>query len=235
MHLGYPSINLELNEEDIKSYIKQHTLFEFSNYIPWKIYIPIQYRNSIQNIGRNTYVLNISKNINVIEIDECIYNSSNSHGDRDDFHHKSPMNTYPDTLYNRVIDTGIEVYYDQIINSLNPIQTLEYILPSKENNYNHLVRFDLSLSGDCIAVVNCVHDEISTVPNEHFNLLKKWALRDIIDVVISRRTAYESLETNIGQITLNIQRLESKSQELTNEINEAKRNFIIDKSSYEFV
>jgi len=230
--LGYPTMNLEFNEDEIKEYIEYHTLFEFSNFIPWKVNGKINIANRIGNT--EIYSISIDKNIKVLEIDEVVYarnNGRNSNNNNLNYRETSCSGS----LYNEIIDIGIDVNYNQIINSLNPIQSYRYIEPSKGNNYQHLVSFELNLRNDSMVVLNCVHDELSTVPNEHFWLLKKWALRDVLEIVIAARNNYESLETNIGTINLNIQKLESKLQELTSEINEAKQSFIIDKSTFEFM
>jgi len=77
-NLGYPFQKLELGDEKIMQYIKDHTIREFSHYIPDKVKMPLNLNveiNKVPNMS-NEYYLRDPEGLDIMGIVEIIGNAS---------------------------------------------------------------------------------------------------------------------------------------------------------------
>jgi len=232
MRLGVPLNFLELTDDDIVNYLKDHILPEFSNYVPYYMRTIVVPEGLVRfDFDDRTYVLNVPSNLQILSVGNVFYSTTNG---RSDLEAELYQSTVTHSLDPRQYVYGME--YNNMIGSLGSLQTFEYLRPSQKSEFKHLIRFDKPLINNyAIVELECIHMDLLTIPSDVWMYFKKWCLKELIELIIINRSRYESMQTNIGEIRLNIQYLDQIKSTLEQEIRDWKDNFLVNKIMFEFI
>jgi hypothetical protein len=106
-------------------------------------------------------------------------------------------------------DIAMANSFNDMMKFLTPIQSYTFMPPDKLR-----MTRDIMYPG-AIIEVDVVHRELNTIQHDKYNkVLKPMCLKDIIDVILSIRSKYQTVQTPFGEISLNIDFLNSKKQEI---------------------
>jgi len=199
LKLGVPTNEIELNDDDIISYIKENTLPELSTYLDNRKLIVL--RDEHRELNKDGYpcVYYLPLNIEYIDVYK-LYLGTNAFLPTGSIGYFmiDPKDT---VMYNELID---------MINSLSTITTYKFELPN-------IIRLDRVIDPPIIADVRYVPD-ISEIPADFYhNIFKRRALADIMLLISAQRKKYR-LSTPFGEIDLNWEELQSTAKEIIAEI-----------------
>jgi len=182
-NLGSPINLLELSDNEIIEYLKNHTLVEFSNYVPKKKYYVLTAGDLVeQNIQK--YKIDVSDYI--IDVTK-VYT----------FESQFPSSAFPSDT--KILDDTLFAKYESMIQSLSPTITWRFEQP------NYLIFYTQSSIEGFLPVLveyNTVYNNLSEIPADMYIYFKKLALADIKILIGNTRTKYQ-LSTPFGQIMNN--------------------------------
>ena len=179
MNLGAPIQSIELSDDDIVKYIKEHTLPLISNYVPYTKYIVLNTDDFVdESIGK--YKLNTSDYI----IDVL-------------------------NLYSSINTGSMNVNMNKIIESLiaNEIESIKQYLSTtldfRFEQPNYIILYD-SYSTSYFPVLveyNTVHQTLDTIPSDiYVNFFKPLALAEIKMLLGQARRKFQNVSTPFGPI-----------------------------------
>jgi len=195
LELGVPVNLLEMSDEDIIKYIKNHVLPEFSQYVPAFKFKVITENNRIIMDAGPMYAYKIPKDENdqIIDIYDVYYSATGSI--TSDMLNNYMLNTVD------VINTVILNEFNDLVSSLKSRQTWDFKAPD-------LLYFDKELpNGSALVVYNIVHQTLDTIRPDMYRYFKKYCA-GYVKVWLARfRSKFESLATPVGQLSINWQQL----------------------------
>jgi hypothetical protein len=215
-NLGFLN-QIELSNEDIFEYIKEHSLTELSLFDPRKKVVKISKEQLTDHeFEQYCYVIPISEDEDILSILDV---ATNING----------MNRRVYDVYTNVLSNVQE----SMLASLTDHQTYRLIYKSKETGYKYMISFYKELLEDVYVTLGLKHLELSTISPDVYNLyFKDLCLRDIINMLIANRSKFEELGTNNASIRLNMNFLEQKKSDLDRKLDEAKQDFLLDTGLY---
>jgi len=202
-HLGAPVNELELTDEQIIRYIQEHTLVEFSNYVPHKKYEVITSSNLVQDYPVPKY--EIPTDDPILDVMEVYYNNDYSTG----------LESLAAALGTRTTLPAVRLALEaqvrlDIAKYFAPAITFEFESPK----YLYITpKVDIAL-----VRYGTVHKNLNTIPADMYQLFKRLALADIMIWLGSIRSKFESLATPVAQVQLNWQQLYQEGQQIRAEV-----------------
>ena len=183
-NLGVPINMLELSDDEIVEYLQNHTLVEFSNYVPKKKYYLLEKTDlvdeKIQKYKLDTpdYIIDVTK----------VYTFESM---------------YPSGLNlpsgNKVLDEVLKAKFESMLQSLSPALTWRFEQPNYLIFYSQ-ASIDVYLP---VLVEYCTtYQNLNEIPADMYIWFKKLALADIKILLGNTRTKYQ-LATPFGQIANN--------------------------------
>lgn len=231
-NLGTKLNILELSEEEIIEGLKDDVIPEFSQYSPDKkaLRITLDDRIDSEKTG-GFYTFKLNSDIPIVDIYE-VYTSSSSTSIYDVFegtkYEGSPVNhnvVGPGTtgmVGGGMIDTVIDNKFYDMVKYLSIQNTWEFYPPDK-------LVFDAHING-AIVLINTYHQTLDTIKPDYYNLVfKKMCFCKVIDWVIALRSKFENISSPMGELNLDINRLENKRDKLEEEYMEFLNNTPPDK------
>jgi len=197
INMGVPINRLEISDDDLVTNLREQVLPFFSQYAPAKKFKSISSSNLITGItGEPIYQYRIKNNE-----DEYIIDVLNVYFTRDSGIIDN-MNSIM-TSTEQVIDAIIYNSYSDLIRSMQPVNTWEYIPPDK-------LLFDFEV-GFGVVEYNTVHENLSTIePDKYHLMFKKLCLSNTKIWIAAMRSKYENLSTQFGPINLNWETLKQE-------------------------
>lgn len=213
LKLGVPTNLLEISDADIQKYIKDHVIPEISNVISARAWSVITSANLINDPNDPDYVepfkdlryrIPMDEKYEIIDVYDAYIRPSNS--------------PYFDvgTYGYAVLDPRDIVMwntYADIFKSLNPVTDYYFIRPN-------IIQFGRKLLRDGI-ILECrvIHTNLESIPSDVFHdIFKMKCLGEVMSLVAAQRSKYENMSTQFGTIPINWERLETKSQEILQEV-----------------
>jgi hypothetical protein len=211
------SVNfLEFSDEDIVNHIKEQTLPSFSQFHPlrgWRL-IDASHRipaDSITEFNNETYRLPVDITTRQIVGVRQIYHTP-------DRILTQMFSIGRHTLFADPRDVVMTNTFSDMIAFLQPVQSFHFEPPD-------IIRLSLEIETQGVILeINFVHDKLETIPVDTYNsYFKKMALKDICENLIAVRSKYENMQSQFGEINLNIQYLENLKQKLEEELREEEQ------------
>lgn len=221
--LGVPLNLLELTDDDIYNTILEDVLPPMSQYIGKPIWIKINDTNLDPNNNSNQpnmYIIPYPDDIILIDIQYVYYHRDNM----------GVLGIYQNML--AVLDPRDTVMTNQFLDMLNSMETVQafhFIPPNK-------VYFERPLLGSGV-ILECKaqHTDLETIPSDIYNeILRPWALAEILENVAAIRKKYRTVSTPFGPIEMNPEELETTAQNLRQTIQEKLDNMPPDHLVYIF-
>jgi len=230
--LGAPLNFLELSDNDIKEIIVEDVLPAFSQYIGRPAWFHLGPQHvigtddvSTHDIDESTFVdatvtnyyiaerykIPVPDNMSVVDVQELYwpqYFGVTSGVDAELIQSMGMLSMNP-------MDQAILNSYSDIQKSMMMVPTYRFIPPDE-------LLLDISLHGKSIIIeTKCVHDNLTTIPSDMYHeILKPWALAEILDTVIQMRKKYRNLSTPFGEINLNWEDLQQRQEQIMQSIQE---------------
>lgn len=112
-------------------------------------------------------------------------------------------------------DTVMTNEFLDMLSSMETVQAFHFIPP-------HKIWFERYLfDSDVILECKAVHEDLSTVPSDIYHeILKPWALAEVLENVAAIRKKFRQVSSPFGQIELNAEEMESKAQNIRQTIQE---------------
>jgi len=183
-NLGVPINMLELSGDEIIKYLKEHTLVEFSQYVPNKRYYVLS-NDDLVDSARQKYKINV--NDYIIDVVK-IYTFESTYP-------QSAPAPRPGTILNTVMFAKFE----QMVQSLSPVITWEFTPP------NYITFFYIGTVEGLMPMLveySTTYENLNEMPPDLYPWFKKLCLADIKILIGSTRTKYQ-LATPFGQIMTN--------------------------------
>jgi len=203
LQLGAPVMSIELEDTDIMNIVKEHTLPEFSRYLPLLRYYMFEEEiNCIQYNPTKIYQI-INFPYKVIKIDEII-----SKPNLLDLNQNISTALYSGDITN-VLGSN---YMIQAKTTVLADDTWRFIPPDKielTKSNNSMWIYD-----DFIAKLACVHNDPSTVDPDMYVYLRDLATADIMIYIGRIRTKFQNFSTPVGNVTMPAQELIQEGQQL---------------------
>lgn len=215
LSFGTPYNLLELSDDELILYIKEHTLPKFSQYIPRPIWVLLGSSNQIgSTFTKHAYSYQLPDEVDqydIVGIQEVYYNSSSGIG-------LAGMSS----MFLNPIDTVVSNGYANLAEDLQAVSAFEYIPPK-------IITFtkeSIAASGDSLIVeVNTVHQSLDTIPSDVYQkIFKDQCLKDAIDWIIGIRSKFSNLSSPFSTLNLNIDRLQALSNSLDQKITDYYAN-----------
>jgi hypothetical protein len=191
LNLGAKTSAFEFSDEDIIDIIKEHTLPEFSKYIPLIKYYRVTEEENL--ITENPTKLYQFKNFcyKIMKINNVIGTATLQ--DMDLLYLQAGRQSAWD-----VTEMLMAKNYSDMSMIAVPPQTWRFFPPDKiEIIKSHDA---LIINRDFIAELACIHDNPTTVNPDQYNLLRDLALADIMIYIGRIRTRYEQFTTPYGEV-----------------------------------
>jgi len=207
LNLGAPALALEFKDEDLLKILKNHSLPEFSRYIPlMKYYMLTEAENCIRTEPTKIYQI---KNFpfKIIKVDEII-----SKPNMFDLAQTASTALYSGDVTNLLGSN----YMLQSKTTVIADDTWTFMAPDKIElikSYDSLWTYD-----DFIAKLACIHNDPTTIDPDMYVYLRDLALADIMIYIGRIRTKYQSFNTPVGQIDMPAQELVQEGNQLKREI-----------------
>ena len=211
------SVNqLELTDNELQIYIKEHTLRDFSNYSSDKLWVLITDSNKVEYdlnkpdriMDEDSYKIPLpSESDYIINIEDAYYRRSGA-----DWY-----DSYPYMYQSDPRDTVMNNTMSTMLAYLNKVQYYQYLPPDT-------IIFGSGINEEGVILeLNIVHTILDRIKRDVYHgLFKKMALYDILDLLIMNRSKFQEVASPFGQINLNIEILERKKEKLEQEIQEYK-------------
>jgi len=183
-NLGVPVNLIELSDNEIVDYLKNHTLVEFSNYVPKKEYYVLSSEDLVDDTMQK-YQIGVDKPI--IDVTK-VYT----------FESTTPS-TVSNITMSKILDSVLFAKYESMLQSLSPAITWRFEQP------NYLIFYTQDSIDFCLPalVEYCtVYDNLNEMPADMYVWFKKLCLADIKILLGNTRTKY-MLSTPFGQIANN--------------------------------
>ena len=205
INLGAPLNRLEISDDDIVKNLKEQVLPFFSQYAPAKTFKRISNTNLVTSLnGAPIYQYKIPLNTDEYVIDVLNVYFTKDNGLIDNI---VPMMT----SHEQVLDTIIYNSYSDLIQSMHPVNTWEFIPPNK-------LLFDFEVDFGIIEY-NTVHKDLSTIdPDKYHIMFKKLCLANVKTWISAMRSKFENLSTQFGPITLNWETLKQEGNQEKEEV-----------------
>ncbi len=223
--LGAPLNMLEFTDNDIYKSISESVIPAMSQYIGKPIWIRIGTENKVDPNSSHEhthfmYEIPVPEDVVLCDIYDVYYNRDNM----------GVLGIYQNML--AVLDPRDTVMTNEfldMLSSMEVVQAFHFIPPNK-------VWFERDLLGnDVILECKAVHTDLSSIPSDIYNeILKPWALAEVIENVVAIRKKYTNLNTPFGQIEMNIQDLEQQAMEIKRNVHEKLDNMPPDHLVYIF-
>jgi len=205
INLGAPINRLEISDDDLIKNLREQVLPFFSQYAPAKKFKSITNSNLMNGISGEPlyqYKIPLDEEEYIIDILGVYFTKDNGLID----------NVVPLMTSNeQVIDTIIYNSYSDLIRSMHPINTWEFIPPDK-------LLFDFEVVFGVIEY-NTVHENLKTIdPDKYHIMFKKLCLANVKIWISSMRSKYENLSTQFGPIVLNWETLKQEGNQEKEEV-----------------
>jgi hypothetical protein len=215
LSFGTPYNLLELSDDELILYIKEHTLPLFSQYIPRPIWVLLNSSNQIgSSFTKHQYTYQLPDEVDqydIVGIQEVYYNTSGG-----------IALAASSAFFSNPTDVVISNGYFTLAQDLQTVDAFEYIPPkiitfSKES---------IPSSGDSLIVeVNTVHQTLDSIPSDTYQkIFKEQCLKDSIDWIIGIRSKFSNLSSPFSTLNLNIDRLQALSNSLDQKITDYYNN-----------
>jgi len=207
LELGVPVNLLEISDDDIIKYIKNHALPEFSQYVPAFKFKVITESNRVTYTAGPSYAYKIPADPDdqIIDIYDVYYSKSGSIT-ADILSSNYILNTTD------VIDTVIMNEFNDLVSSLRSRQTWEFAPPD-------ILYFDKELpNGSALVVYNIVHKSLDTIRPDMYRYFKKYCAGYVKTWVAKFRSKFDNLATPVGQLSINWQQLLQEGQQDIQEV-----------------
>jgi len=201
--LGQPINQLELSDDDIYKYIKEHVIPEFCSSFPEIIWTQILSGDILladhygKTYNQNTYEIYNPDNRKIVRVMNAYYNKegildTGAHG----------LTNTTDASFQNVISTMQE--------SIDSSQAFLFIEPN-------IISFSKPLEGNSAVIevgVEYEHDFVRMPNYLYTKCFRKLAFAAIIRYVIALRNKYQNLSTPFGQLNLNVPELQIQADKL---------------------
>ncbi len=191
LNLGAQTSAFEFSDDDILDILKNHTIPEFSKYIPLIRYYRVTEENNM--ITENPTWLYQIKNFcyKIMKVNALIGTASLQ--DMDMLYLQAGRRTAYD-----VTELLMAANYSHMQTVALPAQTWRFFAPDKIE----VIKASQALewNKDFIAELACIHENPTTINPDQYNLLRDLALADIMIFVGRIRTKYESFTTPYGEV-----------------------------------
>jgi len=199
---------LEISDDDILKEIKEHAIYEFSQYCPFKKRININNTNRIAtDIGEQSWVykIPIEENQPIIDILDVVTVDGSNDFDFDINSIKNQYNigltpTMSGESFFGIQDIFMANKYNDIMSSMRVRNTWDFLPPD-------MISFDEQICNG-IVIFNTIHNEPSTIMPDMYHIFKRLCLGYIQETLASVRSKFEELNTPYGQIRINFQKLQ---------------------------
>jgi len=195
--LGFPFVQVELDDNQIMDYVKTYTLREFSQYVPWVKNIPMNLQLATLKVSgrQNEFYIPVGSGEEIISVAEVYFSSSDLY-----FHGHPVMGPLS---YNGIADFALSVTQaigTKMFSSYD--RTFEYMHP----NILRISPVDVFSTTHITVEAEFVQpSDFSQIPNELQMIFMKLACADIkIRIGIIRRKYGGSLRTPMGEIPLDL-------------------------------
>lgn len=193
--LGYPIAKLEITDDDIIRYIKDHVLPQFSNYVPLKKWYLLTTDKIIEHKpGYPLYRYKMDTSDQIIDVMN-VYTSSSYEVD-------SMLLSYADA-----ISTMITTEFLDILNYLHALQTWQFIAPN-------ILQFSFQLEHPAVVEYATIHSDPSTIRADMYPVFKDLCAGHIMVWIANMRSKFESLTTPFGNLNINWQQLKADGNDL---------------------
>jgi len=205
INLGAPLNRLELSDDDIVKNLREQVLPFFSQYAPAKNFKIITSGNQVfSEDGAPIYQYKIPLATNEYIVDVLDFYFTRNSGLID---HMTTLITTTE----QVIDTILYNSYTDLVKSMQPVNTWEFIPPDR-------LMFDFEVEFG-ILKYNTVHEGLNTIePDKYHLMFKKLCLANVKGWIAAMRSKYESLSTQFGPINLNWEALKQESVQEKEEV-----------------
>ncbi|MBC8427615.1 MAG: hypothetical protein H8D97_01860 [Proteobacteria bacterium] len=217
------SINqLEISDDELIEYLRNHTLPEFSIFSPAKLWVllsdsdrvivnPLDPALQDTTYDEDTYTIPLPEDVEIINVENAYFRRGISGGDNAFGKYSHIYQTDPrDTVMNNTFSTMMDY--------LKTVQYYEY-LPPKTIVFGHQIN-----SNGLILELHVYHVKLSTIKRDIYtNLFRKMAVYDIINMIIANRSKFQQVSSPFGEIQLNIEFLEKKAEKFEQQIEEYKQ------------
>jgi hypothetical protein len=202
LNLGVPVNVLEISDDELVLYLKDHVLPLFSQYVPHKKYAYItsqhQITGEVAGSPQFMYRIPVTEGTYIIDILEAYPTKEISVSD-----------IYTGSMINAkaAMDVVISNAYIDAIRSMQTRLTWEFLPPD-------IMIFDMEIAA-CVVVYNTTHEILNTVrPDLYHKVFKPLCLGHVKLWVAAMRSKYENLSTPFGPINLNFETLKNEGQTL---------------------
>ncbi len=191
LNIGATTNAFEFSDEDMIDIFRDHTIPEFSKYIPLIRYYRVTYDNNL--ITESPTRLYQIKNFcyKIMKINSIIGTSTLQ--DMDMLYLQAGRQSAYD-----VTDMLMAANYAHMAAVAIPPQTWRFFAPDKIEVIN--ASDTMSLNNDFIAELACIHDNPTTINPDSYNLLRDLALADIMIYVGRIRSRFESFSGPYGEV-----------------------------------
>lgn len=211
INLGIKNNFIELSDGEMIDYLSEHSLPIISDYVPNKKWFLLKPEYIVlDTYSDGDYIIPDEYTDNIKEISAIYYNNNTTM-----FGAGMPYggNNYFPLFNNTIADTYISNTYQQMIQHMSPVRTFEFYKPNR-------LKLAYPIDSNVIVEAKYNHVSLDTLPSDIYLLFKQIALRDIIDIIIMMRSKYDTLNTPFNTINMNIDKLETKKQDLTQRIDD---------------
>lgn len=203
-NLGVPINDIELTDDELINYLKEHVLPEFSIYSPHFKWVQITNAATVDvpnNFNNFTYRIPIPVGYEISDVRQVYFQDEGIF----DFNFSTFLVDPRDIVMSSVLS--------DLLDSLQVTQSFQFLKPD-------ILRFDEPLTGQLtIAELEVVHNSPETIDTDLYRIVfKKWCLAEIIGLLIARRSKFENLTTPFGSLNLNVNKLEQQYQDLKSKL-----------------
>jgi len=208
--LGAPSNKLEISDAEMQDHITTVVLPEYSAYLGENIYYKLTDSMKTTLEGTNyAYKLPIVANgTRISEVNAAYVDNASTGG-------SIPTTNIPTTP----TQAGMSM---QSTNSLITAWISRFaVIKSFRFRPPDIIIFTEQLTTMPVLDLDIVHSTPQSIPSDMYHkAFKKQALVSIIDWIISQRSKYQTMQTPFGEVSLNIDFLQTKSDRLRDEFKE---------------
>jgi len=213
---------LEMSDAEIIDGIKEDVIPFFSQYSPLKKYCMIGNSQLIPFVPYSgnpqwSYLLPLTPEEYIIDVIECYISHSGSlfSGTKYNSGMSGSINVFEPgvsgVLGSGLVDIGIDNVYSDIISSFSTANTWE-LMPPKTIVFDSEIQYG-------IVVYNTIHEELNTIMPDYFHrMFKPLCIANVKLWIAALRSKYENIETPMGQLRMNWQKLEQEAQQSIEQI-----------------
>jgi hypothetical protein len=211
---------LELTDDELIDYLKQHTLPEFSIYSPAKLWVLITQPVCLELgevdklYNENTYTIETPDDVEIISVDQAYTKTGGGRGISGG--DEGELNNYL-YQYQDPRDTVMSNTFNTMMDYLNKVQHFQYLPP-------RTITFGSNVSANGVILeLHVYHARLDTIKRDiYMEMFRPMALRDIIDLIMANRSKFQEVASPFGQINLNLEYLREKQQKLEEKIEDWK-------------